>query len=1073
MSDVLPRSVFSRVPSTVQLPALEGRILALWEKLDAFRESNRRRAAAGGPEFVFYDGPPFATGTPHYGHLLAGTIKDIVPRYWSMRGFQVERRFGWDCHGLPIENLAQQALGWSGAAEIRAKGVAAFNEQCRTMVQTYVGEWRRIVTRMGRWVDFERDYKTMDRDFMESVWWVFKRLWESRDASGRPRVYKAHRIMPYDPVLSTPLSNFEAGSNYKDVQDPAITVRLRLGDDGRFGAPTWLLAWTTTPWTLPSNLALCVGPAITYALVRERKDGCQYLLAEERLAAHFAGAADYELLSRLPGSDLVGLVYQPLLPYYAGQPGAFRVLGDGFVSTGDGTGVVHLAPAYGEDDYRVCRAAGIALVDPLDEECRFTAAIPEYAGLFCKDADKSIIRRLKEAGTLVRQATIVHSYPFGERSDAPLIYRAIDAWYVRVEDLRERLIANNGRIRWVPEAIGANRFGNWLREAKDWNISRNRFWGSCLPVWVNVADAGDTRCYGSVAELERDCGVKVTDLHKHHLDQLVVVRDGKTYRRTPEVLDCWFESGAMPYASRHWMGGPSGTAAPEGFPAQFIAEGLDQTRGWFYTLLVLSTALFDRPAFENVVVNGLVLAEDGQKMSKSKKNYPDPSLVLEEIGADALRAYLIDSPVVRGEPLRFSEAGLREIVRTVVLPYWNAISFFTTYAAVDGYHPESGRWPVRAPAARAEIDRWILSVLQSLVLDVNREMEAYRLYNVVPRLVGFIDDLTGWYIRRSRPRFWMNQDRADQGDAYATLYAVLTTFAKVLAPFMPFITEEAHQLLVRAVDPAAPASVHWCDYPVAETAIIDPALEGRMTVVRRVVSLALKLRNDQRLRVRQPLRALTVVSRDALVRAAVAASRALIADELNVKQVLESADEGAFADIAVKPNFAELRKRCGPKLKQIAALLTAWGHGEVARLEAGERIACAGESLSLSDVLLQRAARAGAVVASDGVLTVALDTTLDDALRAEGIAREFVSVLQQARKGALFEVSDRIGVVWSASGNAALAGIISHPEHKKYISDEVLATSMEQQEPADGWAEADLNGHQVKFRITRMDPAGP
>ena len=901
---------------------------------------------------------------------------------------------------------------------------------------------------------------------MESVWWVFKRLWESRDAQGRGRIYKAHRIMPYDPVLSTPLSNFEAGANYKDVQDPAITIRLRLVDDERFGAPTWMLAWTTTPWTLPENLALCVGAEITYALVRARQDGCQYVLAEARLQAHFAAAGDYELLRRLPGAELNGLVYQPLLPYYAGHPGAFRVLTDGFVATGDGTGVVHLAPAYGEDDYRVCRAAGIDLVDPLDEECRFTAAIPEYTGQFCKDADKLIIRRLKEEGSLVRQATIVHSYPYGERSEAPLIYRAIDAWYVRVEDLRERLLANNERIRWVPEAVGNARFGNWLREARDWNISRNRFWGSCLPVWVNVADPQDMICYGSVAELERDCGATVADLHKHHLDQLVVTRGGKTYRRTSEVLDCWFESGAMPYASRHWLGGESGSAPPLGFPAQFIAEGLDQTRGWFYTLLVLSTALFDRPAYENVVVNGLVLAEDGQKMSKSKKNYPDPTLIIDQVGADALRAYLIDSPVVRGEPLRFSENGLREIVRTVVLPYWNALSFFTTYAAVDGYHPgDAVGWPARAPRARAEIDRWIISALQSLVRDVNREMEAYRLYNVVPRLVGFIDDLTGWYIRRSRPRFWQNPDRGDQADAYATLYLVLTTFAKVLAPFMPFITEEVHQQLVRTVDPSAPASVHWCDYPQAEAGLIDTALEERMTVARRVVSLALKLRNDQRLRVRQPLRGLTVVSRDAAVRTAVAASRALIADELNVKAVGESADEGAFAEIAVKPNFAELRKRCAPKLKEIGAALSAWSHLEVARLEAGERIACAGEAIALADVLLQRSARAGAVVASDGVLTVALDTVLDDALRAEGLAREFVSVLQQARKAAGLEVSDRINVVWSAGGDAVLYGVLNQAAHRDYIAGEVLAISLMAQEASEGLTAADLNGHQVWYRL--------
>ena len=1067
MSESSPLPAFTRIPSSVNLPQLEVSILALWERLDAFQESNRRRAAAGGAAFVFYDGPPFATGTPHYGHLLAGTIKDIVPRYWSMRGFQVERRFGWDCHGLPIENLAQQALGWSGAAEIRANGVAAFNEKCRSMVQTYVAEWRRTVTRMGRWVDFDRDYKTMDRDFMESVWWVFKRLWESRDAGGRSRVYKSHRIMPYDPVLSTPLSNFEAGSNYKDVQDPAITVRFRLVDESRFAGVTYVLAWTTTPWTLPENLALCVGAEIRYCLVRDASDGCRYLLAEDRLASHFRDQHDYQLLASLPGAELVGLAYQPLFSHFADQPGAFRILADAFVSTGDGTGIVHLAPAYGEDDYRVCRAAGIALVDPLDEACRFTAAVPEYAGAFCKDADKAIIRALKEAGKLVRQATIVHSYPYGERSDSPLIYRAIDAWYVRVEDLRDRLVANNATIRWVPEAVGSGRFGNWLREAKDWNISRNRFWGSCLPIWINVDDPADAICYGSIDELEHDCGTTITDLHKHHLDGVVVRKGGKTYRRTPEVLYCWFESGAMPYAQRHWMGGASGTAAPDGFPAQFIAEGLDQTRGWFYTLLVLSTALFDKPAFRNVVVNGLVLAEDGQKMSKSKKNYPDPSAVLDEIGADALRAYLIDSPVVRGEPLRFSDAGLREIVRTVVLPYWNALSFFTTYAAVDRYHP--GQRPAPPIHERPEIDRWIFSTLHSLILEVNREMEAYRLYNVVPRLVAFIDDLTTWYIRRSRPRFWMNQDRADQTAAYATLYTVLSEFAKVLAPFMPFITEEVHQVLVRAVDAAAPASVHWCDYPQADARLVDRELEARMAVVRRVVSLGLKLRNDQRLRVRQPLAGLTVVSRDPAVRSAVAASQALVADELNVKRVLESADEGAFASISVKPNFAELRKRCGPKLKEIGAQLATWGHQEVQRLEAGERIACAGEAIALADVLLLRSARAGAVVASDGVITVALDTTLDQALRAEGLAREFVSVLQQARKAAQLEVSDRIRVVWLASDAATASAITAH---SAYIAGEVLAvTLLELSATQDGLIDADLDGVRIDYRVERVSPS--
>jgi isoleucyl-tRNA synthetase len=846
-------SPYEKLPADPNLPELERGVLELWQRLDAFRESNRRRK--GGPEFVFYDGPPFATGTPHYGHLLAGTIKDIVPRYWCMRGHYVERRFGWDCHGLPIENLAQDALGLNGAPDIRARGVAEFNEQCRSMVLRYVEEWRAVVTRMGRWVDFDDDYKTMDPSFMESVWWVFKRLWDAG------RVYRAHRIVPYSYKLSTPLSNLEASANYQDVQDPAITVRFRLTNAEKLfgpGTETYALAWTTTPWTLPGNLALCVGPDIEYRLIEDVASGVRYVAATERLSALYKSEAEYRVLRSLPGKELVGLTYEPLFSYFSGQPSAFRILSDEFVSTGDGTGIVHIAPAYGEDDYRVCRREGIELVDPLDAECRFTSAVPEHQGVLCKEADKAIIRRLKDEGKLVKQETIVHSYPFDDRTDTPLVYRAIDAWYVRVEDLRQPMLEHNQQIRWVPEAVGRNRFGNWLKDARDWNISRNRFWGSCIPVWV-AEDGSDSICVGSIAELEQLSGQKVTDLHKHFVDQIEIVKGGKRYLRTPEVLDCWFESGAMPYGQKHYPF-ENKERFEATFPANFIAEGLDQTRAWFYYLLVLSTALFDRPSFQNVVVNGLVLAEDGKKMSKSKKNYPDPSKVLEEIGADALRAYLIDSPVVRGEPLRFSERGLREIVRTVVLPYWNALSFFITYASVDGWSPQSSA--ARPWQERSELDRFVLSKLESLVSDVNREMEGYRLYAVVPRLLAFVDTLTNWYIRLSRRRFWKSQDDADKADAYDTLHEVLTTFAKVMAPFMPFLSEFVYQRTVRAADASAPASVHFCDYPNARPDRIDRELETRMELSRRVVSLGRRLREEQKLKVRQPLARLTIVSRN-------------------------------------------------------------------------------------------------------------------------------------------------------------------------------------------------------------------
>jgi isoleucyl-tRNA synthetase len=1047
-------SPFQKLPADPKLPELERSVLELWERLDAFRESNRRRA--GGPEFVFYDGPPFATGTPHYGHLLAGTIKDIVPRYWSMRGYLVERRFGWDCHGLPIENLAQDALGLNGAPDIRARGVAEFNEQCRSMVLRYVAEWRAIVTRMGRWVDFDDDYKTMDPSFMESVWWVFKQLWD------QGRIYRAHRIVPYSYKLSTPLSNLEASANYQDVQDPAITVRFRLLDaETKFGpgAPVYALAWTTTPWTLPGNLGLCVGPEIAYELVEDPAEGARYLVARERLAAYYPAGKEPRTLGSFSGQELVGLRYEPLFPYFAEQPNAFRILGDAFVSTSDGTGIVHMAPAYGEDDYRICRREGIALVDPLDAECRFTAEVPEQRGVLCKDADRAIIRQLKDAGKLVRHETIVHSYPFDDRTDTPLIYRAIDAWYVRVEDIRDRMADLNAPLRWVPEAVGRNRFGNWLRDARDWNVSRNRFWGSCIPVWL-AEDGSDAICVGSMRELEELSGQKVTDLHKHFVDPIEFVKNGKRYRRTPEVLDCWFESGSMPYGQKHY---PFENKArfEATFPANFIAEGLDQTRAWFYYLLVLSTALFDKPAFENVIVNGLVLAEDGRKMSKSKKNYPDPAKVLDEIGADALRAYLIDSPVVRGEPLRFSEKGLREIVRTVVLPYWNALSFFTTYAIVDGWDPRSAA-AARPLKERTELDRFVLSDLESLVGAVNREMEAYRLYAVVPRLVDFIDVLTNWYIRLSRRRFWKSQDDADKGDAYATLYEVLTTFAQVMAPFMPFLSEVVYQRTVVAVDDKAPASVHWCDFPSVRAEAIDEALEARMALVRRIVSLARRLREEQKVKVRQPLQRLTVVSRNAAVQSAARETAALIREELNVKELETSGDEASFCSLSVKPNFATLKTRAASKLKQIGQGLSAWGFLEVARLEGGEALELAGERIALEDVLLQRKPAPGRAVASEGDVTVVLDTELTPELLQEGLAREFVSVLQQARKNLGLEVSDRVRVGFDSSDAEVVSAL---EKHRATIAEEVLALDFRRDASAS--REESLNGRPVRFTLDK------
>lgn len=1040
---------FQPVSNKVDFPKAEEDVLAFWEAQDVFRKSVAQRR--GGREFVFYDGPPFATGLPHYGHLLAGTIKDIVPRYQTMRGHVVERRFGWDCHGLPIEELAQKALGLDGSTAILEAGVDVFNEQCRSMVLTYVNEWRRTVTRMGRWVDFDNDYKTMDPAFMETIWWVFKQLWD------QGRIYKAHRIMPYTWKLSTPLSNFEANRNYQDVQDPAITCRFRLKDSEDFGPEAYFLAWTTTPWTLPSNLALCVGPEIDYAAVRDMAEGAVYVLAEARLGAYYKSGSDYEVVARCKGSELAGMGYEPLFDFFAEHANSFVVLADGYVTTEDGTGIVHIAPAYGEDDYRVGRAAGIELVDPLDAEANFTAAVPPFAGQNCKEADKAIIRALKDAGKLVHQSTIQHSYPFCDRSDTPLIYRAIDAWYVKVEDLKERMTAHNNAVNWMPEYVGSKRFGNWLADAKDWNISRNRFWGSCIPVWVSE-DGGDSICVGSIAELEALSGQKVTDLHKHIVDQITFEKDGKRYRRTPEVLDCWFESGAMPYAQQHYPFENAG-GFMDRFPADFIAEGLDQTRGWFYTLMVLSTALFDKPAYRNVVVNGLVLAENGQKMSKRLKNYPDPVEVVNRCGADAVRLYMIYSPVVRAENLAFSEDGVKQILRDLLIPMWNAYSFFVTYANTDGWDP----------SAHAEtesdnlLDRWILSSMEKLSAEVTAALDRYDLQSGVRPFVHFIEDLCNWYIRRSRRRFWKSEDDSDKAQAYRTLYDVLITLCKIGAPFVPFITESIYRNL-RTDD--MPESVHLCDYPQFAGEHRDAALEGQMAVVQTVVRLGRSLRSEYDLKVRMPLRGIHVATRDMSLKQNIDELKHLVMEELNVKEVWFGEEETALATYTAKPNFKTLGPKLGAKIKVCAGAVAKLDTAEISRVLQGGTVEVDLDGgkmmLGAEDLLITRVPREGLAVASEGAIVVALETELTPELEREGLAREFVSRVQNLRKQAGLEVSDRIVVQFR--GSEPVTRSVS--EHRKTVMEEVLALELDAVADLEGGTQ-DLNGEAAVIAIAK------
>ena len=1014
---------------------MEEEVLGLWRETKAFEESILRRPADN--EYIFYDGPPFPTGSPHYGNLLAGVIKDMVPRYWTMRGYRVERRFGWDTHGLPVEMEVEKRLGISGPKAIADYGVDRFNEAARSVVQANTENWEVLTERIGRWVDFENDYKTMDPEFMETVWWVFKQLWE------KGLVYKDFKVLPYSWGASTPLSNFEANKDYRDVEDPSITVRLEvLEGSGPVVAGDQLLIWTTTPWTLPGNLAVAIGEENLY--VRIPDNGDHYWIAKERAFTVFG--PDYQVMTEARGSEMVGVSYQPPFDYFRGERerGAFRIITSDEVTVDEGTGLVHMAPAYGEADFYALKAAGItALVDPVDAEGAFTEEVPEVAGVNVKEADATLIRLLRESGKLVHSTRITHSYPFCERTGTPLIYKAIPTWFVRVEEIRDRMVEINDSIHWVPDYVGTRRFGNWLENARDWAVSRNRYWGSCIPVW-ECTDCEETVAVGSLDELQALSGQRPNDLHKHVVDEIgwpCSSCDGSMIR-VPEVLDGWFESGSMPYGMLHY---PFENAErfEAAFPAKFIAEGLDQTRGWFYTLIVLSTALFDKPAFENCVVNGLILAEDGRKMSKSLKNYPDPSGIFDVMGADALRAFLINSPVLRAEPLRFSSDGVADVVRTVLLPMWNTYSFFTTYAEADGI-TVSDLEAAPPPGERPEMDRWILSVLQSLVSEVNEQMEGYYLYNVVPPILAFIDHLTNWYVRRSRRRFWRARGESGEGDAdklaaFATLYEVLTTFIEVLAPVLPFITEHLYQDLVARHHPDSATSVHHRDFPDADVALIDTGLESSMEVVREVVRLGRNLRKREGHRVRQPLSRLTVLTRDPEVRAAVANHVGVISDELNVKEVITSADEADLVSLSGKANFRTLGPILGPRMPEVAAGVAALGQDDLERLLGGGTVTVAGHELSRTDVLLERTPREGTIVETGTELAVALDTWVTETLFLEGLAREIISRVQRMRRDAGLDVTDRIEMEWWSEDSEIRAAIAVHHE---LMGAELLASSI-------------------------------
>jgi isoleucyl-tRNA synthetase len=1027
--------LYKAVDTRVSFPKMEESILSFWETNQIFQKSIDQRA--GSEEFIFFDGPPFATGLPHFGHFVPGTIKDIIPRYQAMKGRKVQRRFGWDCHGLPVEYEMEKELGISGKSQIEEYGVAEFNEACRGIVLRYTGEWETTMTRMGRWVDFRNDYKTMDPDYMESIWWVFKQLWE------KGLIYEGAYILPYSPKLATPLSNFEVNlGGYKDVHDPAITIRFTVTADGQGkkdkaieAGKLSFLAWTTTPWTLPSNLGLALGEDIDY--VRISDNGEEFILAESRLPHYYKDEATYKVIGRMKGKDLAGWSYEPLFPYFEElhRDGGFKThLGD-FVTTDDGTGIVHIAPGFGEDDYRTLKHSGLPVLVPIDAECRFTDEIPEYAGLFVKDADRPIINALKENGKLVRRENYLHSYPHCYRTKAPLIYRAISSWFVDIDKIKQIMIDSNDTINWIPGHLQKGRFGKWLENAREWAISRNRFWGNPIPVW-KCEECGETVCIGSRDELNEKSGVMVDDLHKHFVDEVSwTCSCGKgEFKRVPEVLDCWFESGAMPYAQNHYPFENKETFEAN-YPADFIAEGLDQTRGWFYTLTVLAAALFEKPAFQNVVVNGLVLAEDGRKMSKSERNYSDPVEIINTYGADALRLFLMDSAVVKAEDLKYSDNGVKEVLKSVIIPLWNAYSFFVTYANIDQVQPES------APANPTNpLDRWILSSLETLVEEVTANLDGYDLQKAVDPVVKFIDQLNNWYIRRSRRRFWKSENDDDKLEAYGTLYEVLIKLVKVAAPFVPFITEEIYQNLKTD---GMSESVHLCDFPEVQTGRRDAELEHKMALTQQAVSMGRAIRSMHNLKVRQPLNAIHLVTRDRDEKNILIEMEDIIREELNVKEVIFRDNEEDLVEYSAKANFRELGRKLGKDMKEAAAAIAKFSGSEIQSLLDGNTLSLdvAGDSIDLTidSIIVQREEKEGLKVLNEGSLTVALDPVVTEELRQEGLVRDLVRGIQNMRKDSGLQVTDRINLVINAAGE--LAESIGNFED--YVKAEVLCDNLE------------------------------
>jgi len=1036
--------MYKKVSTNLDSVEREKEVIEFWKKNDIFKKSLKIRE--GHPTFMFYDGPPTANGKPHIGHIETRVFKDVIPRFWTMKGYEVPRKAGWDTHGLPVELEVEKMLGINGKPQIEKYGVEPFIQKCKESVWKYKHEWEQMSDRVGFWADMDDPYVTYHDDYIESEWWALKEIHK------KGLLYKGHKIVPYCPRCGTSLSSHEVAQGYKDVRETSCIARFKVKNEEN----TYILAWTTTPWTLPSNVALCVNPKETYVKIKA-EDGKKYILAEALVPSVIKG--EYEIITKYIGDELYGTEYEPLYNFAKPEKKAWYVIADNYVTLTDGTGVVHIAPAFGEDDSRVGKDNDLPFVQLVDEQGNFSKETGKWAGTFVKDADKLVLKDLEDRGLLFAALPYEHSYPFCWRCDTPLLYYAIDTWFIKMSALRDRLVANNNTVNWMPENIKDGRFGNFLENVIDWGLSRSRYWGTPLPVWE--CECGHYDVIGSREELKERCENVPDDieLHKPYLDPLTMKCEkcGKEMHRVPYVIDCWFDSGSMPFAQYHYPF-ENKELFHKHFPAQFISEAIDQTRGWFYTLMAISTLLFDKSPFENCLVLGHVQDKDGQKMSKHKGNVVDPWQVLDNQGADAVRWYFCasSSPWL---PTRFYPEGISEYQRKFIGTFWNTYAFYVLYADIDDFNPMDYKLEYDK---LSQMDKWALSKLNTLVKTVDELMTDYKVTESARAIQDFTDELSNWYVRRSRDRFWANGMEQDKINAYMTLYTCLVTLAKVCAPFVPFMTEEIYQNLVTNLDKTAPESIHLCDFPVANEDYIDEKLEENMETVLKIVTLGRACRNVSGMKNRQVLSKAYVESKKKLDEN----YYYIIKEELNVKELEFVDDASSFVSYNVKPNLKTVGPKFGAILPKINQMLRMGdGTAYVRELKENSKVVLEiGEAkveLLEEDLLIETTKSEKYISMQEDDMIVVLNIELTPELIEEGFVRELISKIQNLRKESGFEVQNHIEIYYS--GNDKLAEIIER--NKNEIADDTLADKIE---AGIGENELDINGEKVMIKLVRL-----